>query len=55
MPIEIIKEGAFGGTYFGDIYSGIHGKWSGTESHGKNLFSWKIFIKSIIAQIILLV
>ena len=55
MPIEVIKEGAFGGTYFGDIYSGINGKWSGTESHGKNLFSWKIFIKSIIAQIIMLV
>ena len=26
-PIEIIKEGAFGGTYFRDIYSGINGKW----------------------------
>ena len=26
-PIEIIKEGAFGGTYFGDIYSGINGNW----------------------------
>ena len=26
-PIEIIKEGAFWGTYFGDIYSGINGKW----------------------------
>ena len=24
---EIIKEGAFGGTYFRDIYSGINGKW----------------------------
>ena len=23
---EIIKEGAFGGTYFGDVYSGINGK-----------------------------
>ena len=27
MPVEIIKEGAFGGTYFRDIYSGINGKW----------------------------
>ena len=54
MPIEVIKEGAFGGTYFGDIYSGINGKWSGTESHGKNLFGWKILIKSIIAQIIMM-
>ena len=25
-PIEIIKEGAFGGVYFRDIYSGINGK-----------------------------
>ena len=30
-PVEIIKEGAFGGTYFRDIYSG------GTKTHGKNL------------------
>ena len=27
MPIEVIKEGAFGGTYFRDIYSGDTGKW----------------------------
>ena len=26
-PIEIIKESAFGGTYFRDIYSGINSKW----------------------------
>ena len=26
-PIEVIKEGAFGGTYFRDIYSNINGKW----------------------------
>ena len=25
--VEIIKEGAFGGTHFRDIYSGINGKW----------------------------
>ena len=24
---EIIKQGAFGGTYFRDIYSGVNGKW----------------------------
>ena len=36
-PIEIIKEGAFGGTYFRDIYSGINEKWY------KN--SWKEFIE----------
>ena len=34
-PIEIIKEDAFGGTYFRDIYSCINGKWY------KN--SWKEF------------
>ena len=26
-PTEIIKEGAFGVTYFGDIYSNINEKW----------------------------
>ena len=26
-PIELIKEGAFGGTYFRDIYSSVNGKW----------------------------
>ena len=26
-PVEVIKKGAFGGTYFRDIYSGINGKW----------------------------
>ena len=25
--IEVIKEGAFGGTFFRDIYSGVTGKW----------------------------
>ena len=26
-PLEIIKEGAFGGTYFRDTYSSANGKW----------------------------
>ena len=26
-PVEIINEGAFGGTYFRDIYSGLNDKW----------------------------
>ena len=26
-PIEVIKEGAFRGTYFRDIYSSVNGKW----------------------------
>ena len=34
--IDIIKEGAFGGTYFKDSYSGINEKWY------KN--SWKEFV-----------
>ena len=44
-PIEIIKEGAFGGTYFKDVYSNINKKWY------KN--SWKEFIhlKKIYAKL----
>ena len=38
-PIEIIKEGSFGSTYFTDIYSGINKKWC------KN--SWKEFVHLI--------
>ena len=34
--IEVIREGAFGGTYFRNIYSGINEKWY------KN--SWKEFV-----------
>ena len=34
-PAEVIKEGAFGGTYFRDIYNAVNGKWY------KN--SWKEF------------
>ena len=26
-PIEVIREGAFGGLYFGNIYSDINEKW----------------------------
>ena len=26
-PVEIIKKGAFGGTYFRNIYSGVNGGW----------------------------
>ena len=35
-PIEVFKEGAFGGTYFRDFYSGVNGKWC---RFGKNLMS----------------
>ena len=34
-PVEVIKKGAFGGTYFRDIYSGVNDKFY------KN--SWKEF------------
>ena len=27
MPIEVIREGTFGGTYFRDISSSVTGKW----------------------------
>ena len=26
-PVEVIEEGAFEGTYFRDIYSGVNKKW----------------------------
>ena len=51
-PVEVIKEGAFGGTYFRDIYSGVNGKWyrkSWKESEG-----CKILIKNVIAQVIMM-
>ena len=30
-PIEIIKEGVFGGAYFRGIYSCVNGKWYGNS------------------------
>ena len=27
MPVEVIREGAFGETYFKDIYYSVNGKW----------------------------
>ena len=50
-PIEIIKEGAFGGTYFRDIYSNVNGKWY--KKSWKEFNQLKILIKSIIVQIIM--
>ena len=35
--IEVIKEGAFGETYFRDIYSGVNGKW-----YKKSWKEWKL-------------
>ena len=34
-PIDVIKKGAFGGTYFRDIYSNVNNKWYNN--------SWKEF------------
>ena len=34
-PVEVVKEGAFAGTYFRHIYSSVHSKWYKT--------SWKEF------------
>ena len=51
-PIEIIKEGAFGGTHFRDIYSGVDGKWY--KKSWKEFNQLKILIKSIIVQIIMM-
>ena len=36
-PIKVIRECAFGGTYFRDIYPGINGKWQKS--------SWKEFVQ----------
>ena len=50
-PVEVIKEGAFRGTYFRDIYSFVNRKW-----YRK---AWEEFnelknIKIVIAQIIMM-
>ena len=26
-PVEVVRKGAFGGTYFRDIYPGVNEKW----------------------------
>ena len=38
--VEIIREGALGGTYFGDIYSSVNGKWFKK--------SWKELLKELV-------
>ena len=49
IPVDVIKEGAFGGTYFKDIYSGVTGKFY--------KISWKEFeeLKTIDENIIVLI
>ena len=51
-PVEIIREGAFGGTYFRDIYSRINGKWY--KKSWKEFDQIKILIRSFIVQIIMM-
>ena len=50
-PIEVIKEGTFGWTYFRDIYSGVNGKWY--RKLWKEFNELEILIRSIIAEIIM--
>ena len=50
-PVEVIKEDAFGGAHFRDIYPGVIVE-RGTKSQWKNSISWKILIRSFIAQVI---
>ena len=50
-PIKVIKEGAFGGTYFRDTYSSVNGEWY--KKSWKQFNQLKELIRSIIAQIIM--
>ena len=50
IPVGVIKEGAFGGTYFRDIYSSVNGKWH--RKSWKEFNELKILIRSIIAHVI---
>ena len=47
-PVKVIKEDAFRGTCFIDIYSGVSSKWY-KKKNGKNLINSKILIKVFIA------
>ena len=47
-PVEVIREGAFRGTYFRDIYSNVTDKWY--KKSWKEFNQLKILIKSIIVQ-----
>ena len=49
-PVEVIKEGAFGGTYFRDIYSSINGMCY--KKSQKEFDQLKKLTQSIIVQII---
>ena len=51
-PVEIIKEGSFGGTYFRDIYSGVNNKFY--RNTWKEFKELKSIDKNIIVQIIMM-
>ena len=51
-PIEIIKEEAFGGMYFRDIYLGVNGKWY--RNSWEEFNELKLLIKYIIIQAIIM-
>ena len=51
-PVEIIKEGAFGGTYFRDIYFGVNDKWY--RESWKEFDELKNIDQSIFAQILMI-
>ena len=51
-PIEIIKEGAFGSTFFTDIYSCINEKWY--KNSWKEFDKLKILMPNIMHQIIMM-
>ena len=50
--IEIIKEGAFGGTYFRDICSGINEKWY--KNSWIEFFPLKMLMLNIMHQIVMM-
>ena len=51
MPVEVVREGAFGGTYFRDIQMLVK---NGTKIHEKNLISWKMLMLSFMHQVIMI-
>ena len=54
---EVIKDGAFGGTYFRDIYSGANSKWykkSLKEFDELKNFDRKYYIAQIIMMLVLI-
>ena len=52
-PVEVIREGAFRGTYFRDIYSNVTDKWY--KKSWKEFNQLKILIKSIIVTMLILI